>query len=228
MTTSRLLTLLAVLTLGLSTTLLLPAQLASQPLGIELKLPEYTGEWFGQELKISEKEINILGKETEFARKSYTNGRGDELQVSIVLSGQDMNTSIHRPERCLPAQGWTIADKHSVGVSVPGFGFVPTTCLHNTRNITHEDRPVAINHLSYYWFAGHSDVTGSHIERTYLDIRDRVLHGYNQRWAYITVSAVVTKNLQKFGRSEEETKELIEKFIRQLVPVLHKASLKPA
>jgi len=228
MTTSRLLTLLAVLTLGLSTTLLLPAQLASQPIGIELALPEYTGEWFGQDMKVSDREIGILGKETEFARKSYTNGRGDELQVSIVLSGQDMNTSIHRPERCLPAQGWTIADKRAISISIPGFGSLPITCLNNVRNITVEDRPVPVYNLSYYWFAWSSDVTASHLERTYMDVRDRILHGSNQRWAYITVSAVVTKNLKKFGRSEDETKRLIEDFIRQLVPVVHKDSLKHA
>ncbi len=228
MTTSRLLVLLAVLTLGLSSTMLLPAQLAYQPVGIELKLPEYLGEWFGQDMKVSEKEINILGKETEFARKSYTNGRGDELQVSIVLSGQDMNTSIHRPERCLPAQGWTISDKRAVHIAVPDFGVVPVTCLYNVRNVSQEERSIPIHNLSYYWFAGHSDVTGSHLERTYMDIRDRVVHGYNQRWAYLTVSSVVTKNLQKFGRNEDETKKLIEDFIRRLVPVLHKDSLKRA
>ena len=28
------------------------------------------------------------------------------VQASIVLSGHDLNDSIHRPERCLPAQGF--------------------------------------------------------------------------------------------------------------------------
>jgi EpsI family protein len=228
MTTRRLILLLALLLGGLGSAALLPQQLDAQPVGIELRLPEFTGEWFGQDLQVSEREIKILGPETEFARKSYTNGRGDELTVSIVLSGQDMNTSIHRPERCLPAQGWTISNKQSVRVDVPGYGSVPVTCLHNVRTITREERPVPIYNLNYYWFAGHSDVTASHLDRTFIDIRDRVLHGYNQRWAYITVSAIVTKDLQKFGRSEAETAKLIEDFIRQLVPVLHKESLKPA
>ena len=224
MTTSRLAILLAVL-LGMSTVLLLPRQLSYQPVGINLQLPEFNGEWYGHEVKVSDREIGILGPGTEFSRKSYTNGRGDEIQVSIVLSGQDMNTSIHRPERCLPAQGWTIADKHSVTISVPQVGMIPTTRLHNLRNVAHDEKPVAIYNLSYYWFAGHTDVTASHVARTYIDIRDRLLHGYNQRWAYITVSAVVTKNLQKFGRSEEETSQLIETFIRQLVPAVHKETL---
>lgn len=228
MTTNRLAILLAVLLGGLSTVLFLPKQLSYQPVGIELQLPEFNGEWYGQEVKVSEREIAILGADTEFARKNYTNGRGDEIQVSIVLSGQDMNNSIHRPERCLPAQGWTISDKHTVVVPVEGLGTVPTTCLNNVRNITREDKPIAIHNVSYYWFAGHTDLTHSHYERAVLDIRDRIIHGYNQRWAYITVSAVVTENLQKFGRTEEQTSRMIEDFIKRLVPTLHKDTLKPA
>jgi EpsI family protein len=228
MTTSRLAILLAVLLGGLSSVLLLPKQLDFQPVGIELQLPESSGEWDGRDAKVSDREIAILGPGTEFARKSYTNGRGDEIQVSIVLSGQDMNTSIHRPERCLPAQGWTIADKHSLAVPVPGMGAVPVTCLNSVRNVARDDKTFTIRNLSYYWFAGHTDLTASHLDRTFIDIRDRILHGYNQRWAYITVSAVVTQNLQKFGRSEEETSRMIEDFIKRLVPVLHKDSLRPA
>jgi EpsI family protein len=228
MTTSRLAILLAVLLGGLSTVLLLPKHLSYQPVGIELTLPEFSGEWYGETVKVSEREITILGVGTEFSRKNYTNGRGDEIQVSIVLSGQDMNTSIHRPERCLPAQGWTIADKHSFQIPVAGMGAVPVTCLNNVRNVARDDKPVSIHNVSYYWFAGHTDLTASHLDRTIIDIRDRILHGYNQRWAYITVSSVVTGNLKKFGRTEEETSKLIEDFIKRLVPVLHKDSLKPA
>lgn len=228
MTTSRLALLLAVLLGGSSTVMLLPKQLSYQPVGIELLLPESSGEWDGKEMKVSDREITVLGADTEFSRKSYKNGRGDEIQVSIVLSGQDMNTSIHRPERCLPAQGWTIADKHAIALLAPGHGVVPATRLNNVRSIPQGEKTVPVYQLSYYWFAGHTDLTASHLDRTIIDIRDRILHGYNQRWAYITVSAVVTKNLQKFGRSEEETSRMIEDFIKQLVPVLHKDSLRRA
>jgi EpsI family protein len=228
MTTSRLAILLAVLLGGMSTVLLLPKHLSYQPVGIELQLPEYVGEWYGLDVKVSDREIAILGADTEFSRKSYTNGRGDEIQVSIVLSGEDMNTSIHRPERCLPAQGWTISDKHTIRLPLSGLGTVPVTCLNNVRNIAHDDKAISIHNVSYYWFAGHTDLTASHLDRTLIDIRDRITHGYNQRWAYITVSAVVTDNLKKFGRTEDETTRLIEDFIKRLAPVLHKESLKHA
>lgn len=226
MTTSRLTILLAVLLAGLGAVSLLPRELAYQPVGVNLELPQFTGEWYGQDLKVSDVEIGVLGADTEFSRKSYTNGRGDRIEVSIVLSGQDMNTSIHRPERCLPAQGWTIAGSHSVDIPIPGQPALPTTRLYNLRNLPTDHGAIAVHSLNYYWFAGHTDVTASHNWRTWLDVRDRVLHGYNQRWAYISVTSVITDNLQKFGRSREETSHLVEDFIRQIVPVIHKDALK--
>ena len=192
-----------------------------QPAGVAISLPEFVGEWYGTDQPVSEGERQILGPDTEFARKLYTNGRGDQMFVSIVVSGPDMNTSIHRPERCLPAQGWTIAGSETVSVSI-GRGLLEATRLLDMRPL--HDRTVGaprdLYSLTYYWFVGRSETTPSHLDRTFIDIRDRFLKGYNQRWAYITVSAVVTRGLQRFGRTEKETDTEIQGFIRELNPLL--------
>ena len=84
-----------------------PGKLGYQPVGIVLKLPEQLGGWWGRDVEVSEREHTVLGFDTEFARKVYVNtGTGDMILASVVLSGQDMMTGIHRPERCLLAQGW--------------------------------------------------------------------------------------------------------------------------
>ena len=62
-----------------------------------MQLPQFVGDWYGIDQPVSQGERDILGPDTEFVRKLYTNGRGGEIYVSIVLSGPDMNTSIHRP-----------------------------------------------------------------------------------------------------------------------------------
>ena len=103
MITKRLTILLAVLLGGMSSIFLLPKQLGFQPVGIEMGLPKMVGGWYGRDIDVSQKERDVLGSGTDFARKIYRNGRGYEITASIVLSGQDMNTSIHRPERCMPA-----------------------------------------------------------------------------------------------------------------------------
>ncbi len=220
MTTSRLLLLLVVLGVGLGSVFFLPKTVGSQPAGIRLELPEYVGKWYGVDQEITQRERDTLAADTQFARKLYTDGLGNSVYVSIVMSGNDLDNSIHRPERCLPAQGWTVADSRKVAVPVTD-GKLQVTRLHNVRQIpTKVGTMVPIYNLSYYWFVGHDEVTASHFERTFIDIKDRVLHGYNQRWAYITVGAEVTEGLVRFGRSEKATDEMIRDFIEKLYPTI--------
>ena len=82
--------------------------------------------------------------------------------------------------------------------------------------------------LNYYWFIGYTDVTPSAINRALMDIRDRVVKGYDQRWAYVTVAAIITEGTTKFGRSEQATDELIQGFITQLYPAIVKPSVSVA
>lgn len=221
MTTKRLAILLGVLVLGLSAVFFLPKVANATPQGIQLELPAYVGEWYGEDQAISGQELKVLAKDTQFARKLYTDGRGGQIFASIVLSGQDLDNSIHRPERCLPAQGWSVADSRVVAapVSNPAADGMKMTRLHNMRKVIAADgRTVPIYSLNYYWFVGWKNVTPSHLERTFIDIRDRIVFGYNQRWAYITIAATITKNLQPFGKDETETDGMLKAFIEQLVP----------
>ena len=222
MTIKRLFGLEILLLAGLGSVFLLPKGVALQPAGIDLSLPEFVGSWYGTDQPIMQAERDSLGPDTEFARKLYTNGNGDQLFVSVVLSGPDMNTSIHRPERCLPAQGWTVTDTKTVRVPTPG-GEFQATRLHNLRTIRLDnERTANIYHLNYYWFVGSTQTTPSHTSRTLIDIHDRVLYGTNQRWAYVTVAATVTEGLRPFGRSEHETDGLIRDFIAALLPKVQK------
>ncbi len=223
MTTSRLTLLLATL-LTLSTVFLLPKQLKFQPVGVKLELPEKVGDWTGQDMKITDLEISTLGKETGFARKLYTNRRGDKLQATIVLAGQDMNTSIHRPERCLKAQGWSLTSAPKVMIPIPDRGMLETTRLEAFQMLKADDgKIIPVSNLNYYWFVGCEDITASHFARTRIDISDRLLHGYNQRWAYFTVAATLAKG---YGRTAEQADVMIQDFIKLVVPETHLPSVK--
>jgi hypothetical protein len=81
--------------------------------------------------------------------------------------------------------------------------------------------------LNYYWFIGYRDMTASHLSRTGIDLRDRIVGGYSQRWAYITIAANVTQGIQRPERTEEQTVEIMEDFIRQLAPRLQKPDGSP-
>jgi Protein of unknown function (DUF3485) len=220
MNIQRLVFLQLMLFAGLGSAYLIPTQ-SNQPMGVIMDLPESLGQWWGVTEKVTEAELNGLAPDTSFARRIYSNAFGDQIDASIVLAGEDPDNSLHRPERCLPAQGWIIVDSRTVTMRAPTLpaGQLTATRLHNWRKLEDNKGNVhTVYNLNYYWFVGYKDITPSHIERFLIDVRDRVTKGYNQRWAYVTVAATVTEGLTKFGRSEKATDEMIQSFIVQLFP----------
>ncbi len=217
----RLLLLQTLLVLGLAAVFLIPQKTTLGPAGIGMALPDQIGRWTGEGAPISERELAALAPDTRFSRKWYTNPAGDKLYVSIVLSGADMDNSIHRPERCLVAQGWTVENSHRVQIPLPDDKPpLEATALKTVQQMpSGKNTPaIAVTNLNYYWFIGSHDITASHWRRTFIDIQDRLLHGENQRWAYVTVSSLVTDNLQPGGRNAEDTARIIEDFIAEIVP----------
>ncbi len=226
MITKRLAVLLLVVLGGMSCAFVLPKKLGFQPVGIVPELPEFMGEWWGQQMEVTQKEKDTLGADTEFARKMYSNARGGQVLASIVLAGQDMMMAIHRPERCLAAQGWTFANPTRESINIPGKGQLDVTRIQNTKYVKGADgNPVQIRNICYYWFAGSKDLTPSHLERVWFDSRDRMLGGYVQRWAMVMISADITADREKFGRDEKATDQLLTEFVQQVAPQVHKPSL---
>lgn len=218
MTSRRIAFLLVVLLVGFSTVFALQSA-HNQPMGIKPALPDYVGRWYGTDAEISPREREILAADTQFARKRYTNGSGDTVLASIVISGEDLDNSIHRPERCLPAQGLTIIQSSASEVALPQGNKLPVTRLKDVREVPGPNgKPVAIYNLNYYWFVGYHRITASHFQRTLFDMTDRIVRGYNQRWAYVTVAADITEGIQRFGRSEQQTDAMIRNFVEQLEP----------
>lgn len=218
----RFLILLSVLVIGFGCVFVIPSSPEMAPTGIRLELPEVVGLWDGEDQEISAAELEDLAPDTQFARKIYRNAFGDEVLVSIVLSGSDMVNSIHRPERCLPAQGWTLERSEVLEISIAEAKKpLEVARLHTMRKakLTNGEE-LTIYGYNYYWFVGYNDMTPSHAERNLYDIRDRIFYGYNQRWAYITVATSITDNLQKFGRDADETAAIIEELIQALIPYL--------
>lgn len=231
MITKRLLVLLVVVAAGMSGVFLLPKSY-SQPYGIVLNLPDYVGEWFGKKQDVTKKEREVLGKETEFARSLYNNPYSKlkdygRLQVSIVLSGHDMSNSIHRPERCLNAQGWNLMDKTATQIAVPGKGKFPITELYCSRTGTDtEGKTFETKSITCYWFAGAGEITASHWSRWFIDNRDRFTKGVNQRWAFVLITGIIPPTAPEHeGKARKWTEDMIREFVVQLAPKIHGPSL---
>ena len=217
MITKRLFSVQIVLLAGFVSIFLLPHSGKSTPSGIATTLPSVVGEWIGEDAPITEREREVLAKDTQFARKTYTAPAGDKVFVSIIMSGDDMTSSIHRPERCLVAQGWSVQGSEKRVMTIGDGKSLEMTKLRNIHPIDLPDKSRFLLHnLDYYWFVGSEQMTSSHLVRTGIDLRDRILRGQAQRWAYVTIATIVPPS----GRTEEETTQIIEQFIQKLVPKL--------
>ena len=154
-----------------------------------VELPTFVGtEWFGRSAEVSVVEREILPPDTGFSRKTY-HAVADVMQrvfLSIVLSGRD-RTSIHRPELCLVAQGWTMAGATEHRFKFPGEGGTafPATVLRVRREVSTPRGKSVVPQLVAYWFVGGNTVVATHTERLALDTWNRVTHGRADRWAYV-------------------------------------------
>lgn len=166
-----------------------------------MELPAAMSGWQFEKIAASEAELGTLDKETEFAKAICLSARPgernldglavpDRLDLSVVLSGSDLNNSIHRPERCMPAQGHNILSSTSVPVTLPNGRTFQTKRLNSVQSLPGKDgkTPLEFKCVSYYFFVGHDRITNDHFERTLIDMKDRLLRGMDQRWAYVSVS----------------------------------------
>ncbi len=128
-----------------------------------------------------------------------------------------MNSSIHRPERCLPAQGHN--NLHSTQRRVileDGRSLTFTRLVSKSYPASLKDAPIKhINHVNYYIFIGHESIETAHLGRTLRDMIDRVLKGYVQRWAYLQIG---TYWGEPVGVSESVSDEDIKDIIRKVLP----------
>ena len=198
--------------------LLSPDPVADDKTGVKMELPMFSGQWSGRKLEISGRELEVLPPDTEYARSLYTDIAGRQVTCSIVLAGADRR-SIHRPEVCLPAQGWTIKAANFVTVPVKGGRQIPAKRLLLSRQIERQDGSVVeVMAYSYYWFVGNDVVTADQKERVILTAVDNILRNVNHRWAYVTVMSWITEGIEVGGASKDTTQKTVETFIEEVVP----------
>jgi hypothetical protein len=169
---------------------------------VRMELPEEGGGWFFKQQVASEAEKETLAKDTEFSKAICLKPRPgefdekgyaipDRVDLSVVLSGSDINNSIHRPERCMPAQGHNIISSIDRRIDLDNGRTIEVKRLQSVQRIpTNEERTefLELNCLTYYFFIGHDRITNDHLSRTFVDMKDRLLKGMDQRWAYVSTS----------------------------------------
>lgn len=178
--------------------------------------------WYGTKTQESEVERATLAADTRFSKAVYRedalllSSRKPDINVSIVYSGSDMNNSIHRPERCLPAQGHMNLQSQVRHIRLTNGREITFTRLSSF--IPNKEVPGGrIRFVHYYAFIGHGTICHNHLQRTAQDMFDRVVRGAVERWAYIQVGTYWGDEL---GISEQEADERIGRLLGDLLPGL--------
>ena len=194
----------------------------------ELQLPDKIGEWRGGVSGgLTQREKDILPEDTLGVRRVYLDGKGHEVACSVILAGRDV-TSIHRPELCLPGQGWTIQGEHveSVRLKPENAGVLQVMRMDAVHTVEMAAPGQPLQAIFVYWFVGKDRVTPYHWQRIFWSTTDRVFHNRNHRWAYLLLSAVVrpTETTGAVERAQSETMTTLSDFIAQLYPTMQPAS----
>ncbi len=130
-------------------------------------------------------ERTILPADTRIARKLYENGKGGQVVATIVLTGGDQR-SIHRPQQCLPAQGYAIENRSVLPVQLTDGAMLRMTVMHanpERKSVGSSSKRMVLA----YWFAGGGHLTHDHLQRVFWVAWDNLLHGYKARWAYVSL-----------------------------------------
>ncbi|MBX3751096.1 MAG: EpsI family protein [Opitutaceae bacterium] len=179
-------------------------------------LPAFVGtEWIGRRVPVSAVELEVLPPDTGYSRRVYValSDPRRQVLVSIVLSGRD-RSSIHRPEICVEGQGWTIRDRfpHAFEGVRPDGAPLPVSVLRIERTRA-DGRPQPM--LLAYWFVSSDAVVATHAERLWRGVRDRLLRGRADRWAYV---------LAQTGAEDGEAAALarLQALLAGTVPVVQK------
>ena len=143
-----------------------------------VKLVEIKG-FASEPIAISEAERTVLPADTEIDKRRYVSPDGEFL-VSVVVGGRS-KSSIHRPELCLPAQGFQMASPRTVEVGGVEWHV-----------ITLARKAASSMGFAYTFFNQDGYRTSSHLRRIFRDVWDRSMRGRIDRWVMLTVNSSIS------------------------------------
>ena len=150
-------------------------------------------------------ELTVLPKDTRIMKRIYQRpADGVRFLVSAVIGGQS-KSSLHRPELCMPAQGYTMSNPHTL--EIPGR---PFRAIHLLR------AGVPPSVLAYTFFNQAGVRTSSHTRRILLDTWDRSVHNRIDRWVMVTVSASTPYDSLGFDIRHDSDRLMLESFLARL------------
>jgi hypothetical protein len=186
---------------------------------VDLDLPERVLDFTSTNVPESELELNYFPKDTTYARRLYQAPDGFTVSSIVILMGAD-RTSIHRPEYCIVGQGWRIDEKTEVKIPIDGpprYELPVMKWVLSNYYQTPDGRKTEVRGLFVFWYVADNEQTTSNIRLQGYIVRDLLLTGVLQRWAYVSYFAICAPG------EEDAAFERVKKLIAAAVPAYQPA-----
>ncbi len=156
------------------------------PSGVIMNLPLSLGPLQGIAQEATAQEMNVLTEGVKVERKLYISDTRQML-ATIVLSGP-ARRALHRPDICLPGQGWSISDKVEVPVRLSDGREVSTMMMRLFRDsVDGSGHLVRTRGLNIFWYQGYGETqTADYYSHVFLTYFDSVFKNLNHRWALMS------------------------------------------
>jgi Protein of unknown function (DUF3485) len=168
------------------------AEAISGSVMMKINLPERVLDFTSTNVPEPQVVLGYLPPDTSYAERCYHDTDGFPIYATIVLMGAD-RTSIHKPDYCLPGQGWIIKEKSVVNIPVAGpQGYqlpVARWVIGNSFQ-TPNGQKQQVSGLYVFWLVADGEETPDNYQRMWWMGRDLLRTGVLQRWAYVSYFAI--------------------------------------
>jgi len=159
---------------------------------MKIELPENVPGFVSTNMPTAQVVLDYLPKDTSYAQRYYRAADGFEAMANIILMGAD-RTSIHRPEYCMPGQGWHIDDKTEVKLSIGGTHPFELPVMKWIVSNSYKDangQMQNIKGLYVFWFVTAGKTADDFPTMLKSMLFHQLASAEQQRWAYISYFAV--------------------------------------
>jgi hypothetical protein len=181
---------------------------------MKINLPERVLDFTSTNVPEPQVVLGYLPPDTSYAERCYFRTNVEyPVYATVILMGAD-RTSIHKPDYCLPGQGWTIRDKSVVNIPVagpPDYQLPVAKWVIGNSFQTADGRKQDVSGLYVFWLVADGEETPDNYQRMWWMGRDLLRTGVLQRWAYVSYFTVCAPG------QEDETFERVKNLIAHSV-----------
>ena len=159
---------------------------------MQIELPERALDFTSTNMPEAQIVVDYLPKDTSYASRHYMATDGAWALANVILMGAD-RTSIHRPDYCLPGQGWQIRDKTEVKLNISGPQPYELPVMKWTVSNTFpapDGSHQTVSGLYVFWFVTQNQTTDDFPTMLKAMLLNQLTHGVLQRWAYVSYFTV--------------------------------------